>query len=432
MKKDILQMEIKVSFKRTLMPVTLSPLPKMTHQTMQSIKVISLSYKTADVAVRGQLQFSEEEVQTFLTSFQAHEDVKSLVLLSTCNRTELYFESETTTAKDMIEQILTFKNVWISGHLLKIIESTHESAQYIMEVATGLHSMVLGDKQIIQQVKSAYLQSQSMGLVSGVFERLFQQVFRAFKRTNNETAFLKGSQSTSYLAVEHTRRLVGKQAKLLLLGAGEIAKDVVKYLVSQGFANVVIANRTIEKAQTLAKLKESYCYLPFSEIPQYFSDFEVVISSIGVKDLIQDHFFTKAHFPKVLIDLAVPASISLSDSTSQAVQLINIDTLVEKIQVNKAESQAAVSDVQTIIGQELAQFMKWHDSLPINQFLASLKQHYKSTIQEKLQQHHQELPEGVIDSIVASLLKTPAVSLKSMNLPESVSSVQQLNNIYHF
>jgi glutamyl-tRNA reductase len=118
--------------------------------------------------------------------------------------------------------------------------------------------------------------------------------------------------------------------------------------------------------------------------------------------------------------------------TKQSVQLINIDTLVEKIQVNKAESQAAVSDVQTIIGQELAQFMKWHDSLPINQFLASLKQHYKSTIQEKLQQHHQELPEGVIDSIVASLLKTPAVSLKSMNLPESVSSVQQLNNIYHF
>jgi len=405
---------------------------KMIHQTMQSIKVISLSYKTADVAVRGQLQFSEEEVQTFLANFQAHEDVKSLMLLSTCNRTELYFESETTSAKDMIEQILTFKNVWIGGHFLKVIETTQESAQYMMEVATGLHSMVLGDKQIIQQVKSAYLQSQSMGLISGAFERLFQQVFRSFKRISNETAFLKGSQSTSYLAVEHARRLVGKQAKVLLLGAGEIAKDVVKYLVSQGFENVVIANRTLEKAQALAKSRDSYFYLPFSEIPQYFSDFDVVISSIGVKDLIQDTFFRKSTFPKVLVDLAVPASISISEQTKQSVQLINIDTLVEKIQVNKTESQAAVTEVQTIIEQELAQFMKWHDSLPINQFLASLKQHYKSTIQEKLQQHKQELPDGVIDSIVAALLKTPAASLKNMNLPESVSSVQQLNQIYHF
>ena len=297
---------------------------------MQSIKVISLSYKTADVAVRGQLQFSEEEVQTFLANFQAHEDVKSLMLLSTCNRTELYFESEITSAKDMIEQILTFKNVWIGGHLLKVIETTQESAQYMMEVATGLHSMVLGDKQIIQQVKSAYLQSQSMGLISGAFERLFQQVFRSFKRISNETAFLKGSQSTSYLAVEHARRLVGKQAKVLLLGAGEIAKDVVKYLVSQGFENVVIANRTIEKAQALAKSRDSYFYLPFSEIPQYFSDFDVVISSIGVKDLIQDTFFRKSTFPKVLVDLAVPSSISISEQTKQSVQLINIDTLVEK------------------------------------------------------------------------------------------------------
>lgn len=399
---------------------------------MQSIKVISLSYKTADVAVRGQLQFSGEEIQVFLEKFQAHHDVKSLMLLSTCNRTELYFESNTSTSKEMIDEMLAFKKVWINGHLLKIIEDTQVASQYIMEVATGLHSMVLGDKQIIQQVKSAYLQSQSMGLISGVFERLFQQVFRSFKRISNETAFLKGSQSTSYLAVEHAKRLVGKHAKVLLLGAGEIAKDVVKYLDSQGFENVVIANRTIEKAQALAKTRESYFYLPFSEIPQYFSDFDVVISSVAIKGLINDSYFLQKSSLKVLIDLAVPASIQLSAMLQQRVQLINIDSLVEKIDVNKAESQAAVSEVQVIIEQELAQFMRWYSALPINHFLASLKQHYKTTIQEKLQQHKQELPEGVIDSIVASLLKTPALGLKNMELQESVLSVEQLNHIYHF
>ncbi len=397
---------------------------------MQTIKVISLSFKNADVATRGQIQFSDEETLQFLAQFQQHTDIKSLVLLSTCNRTELYFESSQFTSQQMIEAMLSFKNVWISGHLLKVIETSEDASQYIMEVASGLQSMVVGDKQIIQQVKKAYLFSQEKGLISGVFERLFQQVFRAFKRISNETNFLKGSQSTSYLAVEHAKRLVGKQAKVLLIGAGEIAKDVVKYLTAQGFDNVVVTNRTIAKAQAITQQDENYYYLPFEHLSTYFSTFDVVISSVGVKGLIHEAYFQTAHYPKVLIDLAVPASIQIDTNSHSDIKLINIDQLAERIHENKVLSQQAIAEVNTIIEQELGQFLKWFATLPVNAFLASLKQHYKSILTEKLKQHKQDLPEGVIDSMVAALLKAPAVGLKNMAVQESVASIEQLTSIY--
>lgn len=339
-----------------------------------SLLALGINHKTAPVALRERVTFSPETLNHAIESLRQQPLVQAGVVLSTCNRTELYLSMEQ--PEDLQQQDLHKQIVdWLCAyHKLPPDEvnkslywyQDNDAVSHLMRVASGLDSLVLGEPQILGQVKKAYTESQREQSMSADLERLFQKTFSVAKRVRTETDIGASAVSVAFAACTLARQIFESlsQVNVLLVGAGETIELVARHLREHKVRHMMIANRTRERAQVLAdEVNAEVITLP--EIDERLVEADIIISStasplpiIG-KGMVERALKSRRNQPMLFVDIAVPRDIEPEVGKLANAYLYSVDDLHSIIQSNLAQRKAAAVQAEHIVQQESANFMAW-------------------------------------------------------------------------
>nr|MBG3151778.1 glutamyl-tRNA reductase [Proteus mirabilis] len=334
-----------------------------------TLLALGINHKTAPVALREKVSFSPDTMGDALNNLLQQPAVRGGVVLSTCNRTELYLsmEDKENSHEQLIRWLCQYHQ--IEPNELKSSVYWHQDNQavsHLMRVASGLDSLVLGEPQILGQVKKAFADSQSYHSLSSELERLFQKSFSVAKRVRTETQIGANAVSVAFAACTLARQIFESLSSLtiLLVGAGETIELVARHLREHQVKKIIIANRTKERAQRLANEVDAEV-ITLSEIDECLSQADIVISStasplpiIG-KGMVERALKKRRNQPMLLVDIAVPRDIEQDVEKLNNVYLYSVDDLEAIIQHNREQRQAAAIQAEHIVQQESGQFMDW-------------------------------------------------------------------------
>ena len=369
-------------------------------------KSVSLSHRTAPLAIREMLALNEEESKGFYVKCKDLFGLNELLIVSTCNRTEFYYTSDRDISTDLIKAFLIEKGLTNTAEYLgyfKQMDETEDSLRHLFEVATGLQSKVVGDLQIPNQIKKAYQQAADSNMAGPYLHRLMHTIFYSNKRVAQETSFRDGAASVSYATVALAEEL--SQAlpnpKVLILGLGEIGLDVCKNMEEKDFAEFTIMNRTIEKAEKIAAGKELFRVAPLSDLWKEIAAADIIISSVRTDSPI----ITQAEIKKLqllsfkyFIDLSVPRSIEDGIEKINGVLLYNIDTLKERADEALATRLASIPEVKTIIEESIISFNDWSKEMEVSPTINKLKNALEQIRKEELNRHMKGLTKEETES----------------------------------
>ncbi|WP_243695499.1 glutamyl-tRNA reductase [Rheinheimera sp. D18] len=334
---------------------------------MIAIFALGINHKTAPVALREQVAFAPEQLPEALRELTTLTSISDAVILSTCNRTELYFSGSTAQAEQVIAWLAQFHNV--NGNELQphlYLHQDNAAAEHLMQVASGLDSLVLGEPQIFGQVKQAYSQARNAGTVNPLFERLFQKTFAVAKQVRTDTEIGANAVSVAFAAVSLAKQIFGNLSKVrvLLIGAGETIELVAKHLQEQGAGSLVVANRTYERAVLLAQ-QFNAAAITLAQVPFQLAEADIVISStastlpIVGKGMVEQALKQRKHKPMFLVDLAVPRDIEQQVAELEDAYLYTVDDLQSIVEQNMSNRQQAAEQARSIITVGVAEFSQW-------------------------------------------------------------------------
>lgn len=313
-------------------------------------------------------------------------DIKGLLILTTCNRFECWFESATTRAAALRDYLTTAlegpRANQSCRERFEVSDQTQASVNHLFRVAAGLESAVLGDAEIVHQIKRAFLKSVAWKLQGSLLERSLQSIFRLHKRISNETAFRDGTTSTAYKALKTISDAFGQQAhskKILLVGAGDIIGQVLKYNDKFGFDRLYLTNRTEAKAEALARTHGVEPW-PWARLKAgELESFDAIISAVShVPGLIRSGW---AHDRKVvLIDLAVPGNIAPRETPGPLVSHFDLDAIAAQLQQTRENRMEATGRVSEILEEEQTLFLKWYRKQPLRSQLAAWKPRVRASV----------------------------------------------------
>lgn len=388
------------------------------------IIVCGISHKTAPVALREQVIFAAEKLPLYLHDLLANENVREAVLLSTCNRSELYCEA------DDIQQIVDW---FCRQHALprQTIESVlylhqdQDAVQHMMQVACGMDSMVMGEPQILGQMKEAFSESCAAGSVGPSFNRLFQQIFSIAKevRTNTSIGACPVSISSSAVnLIKHSFADAINTANVLLLGAGDTIQLVLRYLKAHHPKQIWIANRSMENAKAVADTFGAEA-IAFSELSDLLQKTDIIISATGsTQPIITRHMLEKRSKPIFIVDIAVPRDVDESAATLPNVQLYSIDDLKMIIQQNRHGREHAAEKAHEMIRKKSHDFMAWLNSLDeVATTIRAYRQQIEELCHAELVKYRRQLQRGddpadvltsFANSLTNKLLHHPSVQLR--------------------
>lgn len=336
--------------------------------------ITGISYKTAAVEIREKLSFEKKDLDEAYRLLLAHEGISECVILSTCNRVEIYAMLEEASIESFKSFIRIYHNY--NGDLKNKVycKKGTEALRHICIVASGLDSMVLGESQVFGQFKDAYAQALKRGAAKYTLAHLFSQVFAIVKRVRSKTAIGEKNVSVSYAAVKLAQKVFPdiRGKKVMILGAGEMGKLTVRNLVDAGISEVIVANRTFQKAVEIAQ-KFGGTAIMLHEIIEYLQKVDILISSISVSSfvltekMIRETYQFGKRGALFLVDIAVPRSIDPRISSLENTYLYNIDDLKSVVQINssarKREAQIAISIIEKKI-PSLQSYMNMADLIP--------------------------------------------------------------------
>lgn len=336
-----------------------------------SILALGVNHKTASVDIRERVAFQPEHLELALKSLVQQGRVSETVIVSTCNRTELYCHADANEVDAIVDWLATFHSV-PSDELRKYIYQHADGAavNHLMAVAAGLDSLVLGEPQILGQVKQAFQNARDAGTVGTVFERLFQSTFAAAKVIRTETNVGQNAVSVAYAAVNLAKHIFSRLEKteVLLVGAGETAELAARHLRVQGVKTLRVANRTVARAEELTRLVGGEAYA-LSSLPELLPKSDIIISStaspvpiIG-KGLVESAIKKRKHKPMLLVDLAVPRDIEEQVSALDDIFLYTVDDLQSIVSRNIEQRQQAAAEARDIIAKYADDFNAWMESL---------------------------------------------------------------------
>ncbi len=317
-----------------------------------------INHTTASLAVRERMAFAPEAVGQALLSAREQAELAEVAILSTCNRTEIYVCSEHRVGH-ISDWLIAHTN--ISAEELTQCFYCHENdeaVRHMMKVAGGLDSLILGEPQILGQMKSAYAVACEAGTVSGELHNTFQQVFSIAKRVRTETAIGENPVSVAYAAVSLAQQIFSdlKKDTALLIGAGETIELVARHLVEQGIHRIIVANRTLDRAQRLAQEFNGEAIL-LADIPEHLYRADIVISSTASqlpllgKGAVESALKKRKHKPMFMLDIAVPRDIEEQVGELDDVYLYTVDDLHAVIDKNKKSRVAAADKAEEIINE---------------------------------------------------------------------------------
>lgn len=413
---------------------------------LQNFKAVTLSYKKAPLDIRELIALDEISCKQFLQTLKEFIQTSDLLVLSTCNRTEIYYTSDVDYSAEIVKLLGITKGIANIAQYLDyftIINSHADTVQHLFEVAMGLDAQVVGDIQISNQVKQAYQWSVDNGAAGPFMHRLLHTIFFTNKRVVQETSFRDGAASTSYATVELVEELTAEidNPKILVVGLGEIGADVCRNLKeSAAFEYITITNRTKSKAKLLAE-ECNLPLLPFEEIVQGMKNADVIISSIAHNT----PFFTAEMVKrleilsfKFFIDLSVPRSIEAEVDDIPGVLVYNIDTIQAKASQALEQRVAAIPKVREIISESIEQFNDWSKEMMVSPTINKLKNALEAIRQEEMARYLKKLsPEEskrvdeITKSMMQKIIKLPVLQLKAAcKRGEAETLIDVLNDLF--
>ena len=246
-----------------------------------TLLALGINHKTAPVALREKVAFTPDSLVEALASLRKVDGVDESVIVSTCNRTELYVNTQHESATALLEWLSNFHHVEVDEIANNsYVLAADDAVKHIMRVASGLDSLILGEPQILGQVKQAFGDAKHSGMINTEFDKLFQHTFSVAKRVRSETEIGANAVSVAYAAVQLAKHIFAELPKrsVLLVGAGETIELVAQHLKEQGVTCLAVANRTISRAEALAESLDASVYT-LSQVPEHLKDFDIVISS---------------------------------------------------------------------------------------------------------------------------------------------------------
>lgn len=399
----------------------------MMYEMQNKFRALSLSHKSAPVEIREVIALDEGSIHSLLIKMKDFFSISDTLILSTCNRTEVYYSHELDLSTEIIKLIGLEKglpNVVDYLEYFKIYNDDREAIDHLFKVSMGLEAQVVGDMQISNQVKRAYQASADLDMAGPFLHRLMHTIFFTNKRVVQETAFRDGAASMSYAAVELIEELTSNtyQPRILLIGVGEIGEDVAKNMVHIPEAKVTITNRTFDKAKALAD-ELGFEVIPFEDCIEAMKESDVVVSSI----MKSEPFITKALVKemnilsyKLFVDLSVPRSVETSIEDIPGAILYNVDNIRSKASATLEKRMAAVPLVENIIGQSIDDFYNWKKEMMVSPTINKLKNALEQIRLEEMERFLKNADQSqiaVIDKITKSMmqkiLKVPVVQLRA-------------------
>lgn len=412
---------------------------------MQSwFQVVSLTYRKAPLTVREKIALSEDEAKSFILKVKDFFDVSDLLVVSTCNRTEVYVNSSQSLTTELIKLLLIFKGISDSEEYLpyfEIFENSEDTIRHLFEVATGLHSQVVGDMQVPNQIKRAYQASADAQLAGPFLHRLMHTIFYANKRVALETEFRDGAASVSYAASDLALSLV-HQPKILIVGLGEIGQDVCKNLVARGVTTIQITNRTRKRTEEVAG--ELGCeVVEWEDLDKAMAKSDIVISSITRSEPL----FTKERVAelgnlvsyKYFLDLSVPRSVEPTVEELNGIVLYDIDSIRSRTDEALQRRIAAVPAVRAIIESAMVEFNDWSKEMIVSPTINKLKAALEQIRREELSRYMKGLSdselavvEKVTSSMMQKIIKLPVLQLKAAcKRGEAETLIDVLNDLFN-
>jgi glutamyl-tRNA reductase len=390
-------------------------------------RAISLSHKSAPVQIRELISLSEGEIHSILLKLRDFFSLNDMMILSTCNRTEVYYSHDLDLSTEIIKLIgleKTLPDLVNYLEYFKILHNDREAISHLFRVSIGLEAQVVGDIQIANQVKRAYQISADLDIAGPFLHRLMHTVFFTSKRIVQETSFRDGAASLSYATIELIESLTSNtfQPRILLIGLGEIGEDVAKNMVHLPEAKVKISNRTYTKAEEIAS-QLNFEVVPFEQVEEAMDEADVIVSSISLSEpFITKSKVKKFQIPsyKLFVDLSVPRSIETSIEDIPGVILYNVDNIRSKATEALEKRLAAVPKVEEIIIENIEEFFNWKKEMMVSPTINKLKQSLEQIRQEELSrflksanQKEYAMVDKITKSMMQKILKVPVVQLRA-------------------
>lgn len=335
-----------------------------------TLLAFGINHTTAPLALRERVAFAPENLQGAMQEACAQAGLTEVAILSTCNRTEIYAasESDATAIQQWLVDHTAIEAVDLANSYY--CYQDHEAVRHMMKVAGGLDSLVLGEPQILGQMKSAFAVAKEAGTLGAELHAAFQQVFNIAKRVRTETAIGENPVSVAYAAVSLAQQIFSnlKQDTALLIGAGETIELVARHLAEQGIKHIIVANRTLDRAQRLAREFNGEAIL-LADIPEQLHRADIVISSTASqlpllgKGAVESALKKRKHKPMFMLDIAVPRDIEEQVGELDDVYLYTVDDLHAVIDENKKSRVAAADQAEEIINEGVELFLRHQRAL---------------------------------------------------------------------
>lgn len=420
--------------------------PRLDEPALVRLTTLGLNHTTAPVEVREKLAFPAAEQPHLLRLLMERYGAAEAAILSTCNRSEIYVVSGSGDGGEAIRRCLAeVRSVDVTGltSCLYQLEGA-DASQHLFRVACGIDSLVIGESQILGQVRDALETAQAAGSARLLINEIFQRALRVGKRARTETDIGRGRLSVSTAAVELAGQIFGDLGgrRALLLGAGEMIELTAQYLVDGGVTGFVVANRTVERARGLARRFDGEA-VPLDEIGARLEEADIVIASTAAPDFVLTAEMTRAAAagrrgrPLFLIDIAVPRDIDPAVRQLDDVFLFDIDDLEQVVQANRQEREEEIRSVEGLIGEEHAEFTHWLNALGASPLIKSLRQR-AAELQERelerwmgklghLSEEDRQTVAAALRGYSNKLLHQPLVQIRE--LANAADGYQQLDTV---
>jgi glutamyl-tRNA reductase len=410
--------------------------------------LIGTDYRCSPIELRERVAVSKDETENVLIHLLASPGIAEAFVLSTCNRTEVYVQprEEDEAYHAVLETVFLSRVQEMERPGRLYVKRNGEAARHILAVASGLESMVLGEPEILGQVKQATALAEAVGAAGPVLRRLLRTASSAGRRARQETALTEGAVSLGYAAVELARNIFTglESCRVLLIGAGEIARSVARPLVERGAKELKVANRSLERALELKEEFPQAVLIPFEERLAATQTADLVIASTSAdepvltKKQLQQVMRHRPTAPLLVVDLGVPRNVEAAAGKIGNLFLHTIDSLDHLIQRNLKRRKEEVPKVEEILEQELSHYRAWYRGLEAEPLIARLQKRAEKIRQQELVEALSHFPaethadlEKLTRSLVRKILHHPSKRLRSQDGAQDLPRLDLVRELFH-
>ncbi|MGC1422954.1 MAG: glutamyl-tRNA reductase [Terracidiphilus sp.] len=397
---------------------------------MSQLVLIGINHKTAPIELRERIAISRDDLPDATRALAAQPGVSECMIVSTCNRVEMLaaVESPDTDLTMFLHNHFGLDQALLAPHIYQHRDQL--AVRHLFRVAASLDSMVVGEPQILGQVKEAFAAARAAGTVSGQLEHLLQSAFAAAKRVRTETAIGSNSVSIASVAVELARKIFGslQGRTVFLVGAGKMSELAARHLVQQGAGAILVTNRTLERARQLAEPFDGRV-IPFEKLYETATEADIVISSTGAphpifrKEHGQQFMHRRRNRPMFFIDIAVPRDVDPAMNKVEGIFVYDIDDLQAVAASHIAERQTQAGDAEALINAEVERFHQRRRAVNVAPAIVSLQQQAEEIRQNELKRMHAKL--GVLSAEQLAAVETLTRGLVNKFLHPPMQALKQ-------